>query len=1684
MTLGGVLVADYQRSVLSAVGLPRRKWRMRKASALVMAWLLVVSLVAPTALLGVASAAGNTTIVVTADGSGDHQTIQAGVDNANDGDTVEVESGVYNETVTVDKNITLIAPNGATLNGSLFGTDSTGVYVDRNVSTGLTIDGFTVESYGDGISVGASTNEGSDDSYEFDGTAGGWVIQNVVVRNNAQDGIDVAGTTTAAWTIDNVTATSNGDEGLEIGYEVNGVDPNQDWIVSNVNASKNGEYGIRVGYEQGAWTIENTTTNDNGDSSESGVQVYQSGSNWSIIDHTATGNDRSGISVPSGDAGLIERANLSENRNFGFEAGTEGDWTLRDSLVLNNDEDGVYDSDTASSFLVDNVTIRGNGHDGVFLLYNSGDWQILNSVIENNGATDFADPPGAGIDAEWTSGLWVVNNTSITGNEDAGIYAENAQNTGDATENWWGQASGPASGQCVGNVDCSLYLTSDPGASGPTTAGVEGTLTNASGAQLSGINVTVYRDDGSSFAQAGTNTTTATGTYSIDGIDASDGSADLKLEFAANSTDYATEWYDNAETEAGATVVTVSAGTTANNLDAQLTKTALPVVEGTMTNQSGNSLSGINVTVYRDDGTGQFLEYETNTTDSNGDYSIEVEPRSSLDDTVDMQLRFSDPTGTYLTEWYDDTDQSGAKTVTLKRGFRTTLLGTSLAEDAPGIVEGTARNESSDPLSGIEVTVYRNDGTGQFLKYDTVTTDANGDYSVEVEPLSSTDDTVDVKVRFSDPSGTYLTEWYDDTDQSGAKTLTLTRGFRKILLGTKLAEDVPGVVEGTVRDQNNDPLSDIEVTVYRDDGAGQFVEYATATSDSSGDYSIEVEPRSQFDDTVDVKVRFSDPSGTYLTEWHADTDRPGAETLTLTRGSRKILLGTTLNKNTASGGSSGGSSSSSDSDPEPVTFSGRVTDDNGDPIEGISVSGFRDGGNGAFVGVKSETTNANGRYTVQVEPPAGEDSVRVRLRFTDWNWTYAQRWYDARTVADAVTFTVPEGGSRVNLDTTMEENVVTVAGVARNTDGDPLDNIRVAVYRRGDDGQFRSISRARTYTDEFGEYESAVAVPELETEADLKVRFWDPDTEYATTYWRNATTLRDAEVINATAGSEHAAVNVTMPEWDAVGVRYGGTVSNETSHLEDVRVTIYRDDGTGTFRAWTSRRTDEAGFWEAWVRPPDGAETVSAKIRYRDETGRHLEEWETDQPSQQTATDIDVSVGDFALFYGTELELAPTTLISGVVYNESNEALNDIEVTLYRKEGPGPSNVFATAMTDSNGYYAFRVPALPGESTVETRLHFDDPTGEYARAWYLDKYRRANATVQTNPAGSHDRLNVQTLRTAGMLLGVWVQPLSTCQDPGDEDSCTFPDRADTATVGPDETVAVRYVLWNGDDRVYRDYDVDDPATSTTMFGAGHRIVPGEFRWQTETLTAPIVDGTYDYQATATSDNRNGVVSNSTASYTIEVSGSIVQQARTPDGFSASVSGSGSGEPVLVGGNDGVATANGTTMQSLLLRTEGGDYTLNVTGSESAPNGTAPLSLPPGGTAFSYFTVDHSVPDSEIENVTFRFRIDQVALSNTSTQPTNVTLYRYVDGSPMPLPSSLVRETSTAVIYEATSPGLSVFAVGTTRLADDPPTEETTTTDRADTAHGISEREGLGFAFSLFALALLVAALLVYRQKRR
>lgn len=83
----------------------------------------------------------------------------------------------------------------------------------------------------------------------------------------------------------------------------------------------------------------------------------------------------------------------------------------------------------------------------------SGNWTIAESELVKNEVA---------IRANGVNGSWVVTRSTIADNA-IGIDASDANRTGDATDNWWGQPSGPEESQCVGNVDCSEPLSEPSG---------------------------------------------------------------------------------------------------------------------------------------------------------------------------------------------------------------------------------------------------------------------------------------------------------------------------------------------------------------------------------------------------------------------------------------------------------------------------------------------------------------------------------------------------------------------------------------------------------------------------------------------------------------------------------------------------------------------------------------------------------------------------------------------------------------------------------------------------------------------------------------------------------------------------------------------------------------------------------------------------------------------------------------------------------------------------------------------------------------------------------------------------------------------------------------------------------------------------------------------------------------------
>lgn len=143
-------------------------------------------------------------------------------------------------------------------------------------------------------------------------------------------------------------------------------------------------------------------------------------------------------------------------------------------------------------------------------------------------------------------------------------------------------------------------------------------------------------------------------------------------------------------------------------------------------------------------------------------------------------------------------------------------------------------------------------------------------------------------------------------------------------------------------------------------------------------------------------------------------------------------------------------------------------------------------------------------------------------------------------------------------------------------------------------------------------------------------------------------------------------------------------------------------------------------------------------------------------------------------------------------------------------------------------------------------------------------------------------------------------------------------------------------------------------------------------------------------------------------------------------------------------------------------TVGGDFTLNASVTPTPPNGTPPVDVNGNGRvdaadqAIAYLTIAHTLPDTEISGVRFRFRVASTRLNSLGIQPGAVRLWRYHDGSWTALSTTVVGTQGGYVEFETMSPGLSVYAV-----APKPSAEGTVAGSSGEagtqTASGSSER---------------------------
>jgi hypothetical protein len=334
-----------------------------------------------------------------------YATIQAAVNAASAGATINVDAGTYTEQVTINKPLTLRGVNAGVDARTRSGTGETiltGVKVSGGVTwavkiaaSNVTLDGFTIQG---------QTTQATD-------TSAGVIISPSVAGTHFLDNIvqnNVAGLYLA-----NNSATN----AAVIQYNV---------FKNNNNAGANGGRGI---YTDGSLTGGNLTN--------------------VTIDSNLFQNNRGG----SGTTGLesavaFEAQTAGKQSNFRI---TNNTFTSNGkSLLFFNTTGVIIEGNTASGaadWYSGSLRFEGNNHD-VTIEYNN--------IINNPG-------PGVAVDSNGVPGDnsgFVVSYNNITGNgtnysKPLGVVYNQSvyDGTFDASNNWWGNANGPSGdGPGTGNA--------------------------------------------------------------------------------------------------------------------------------------------------------------------------------------------------------------------------------------------------------------------------------------------------------------------------------------------------------------------------------------------------------------------------------------------------------------------------------------------------------------------------------------------------------------------------------------------------------------------------------------------------------------------------------------------------------------------------------------------------------------------------------------------------------------------------------------------------------------------------------------------------------------------------------------------------------------------------------------------------------------------------------------------------------------------------------------------------------------------------------------------------------------------------------------------------------------------------------------------------------------------------------
>ena len=874
-------------------------------------------------------------------------------------------------------------------------------------------------------------------------------------------------------------------------------------------------------------------------------------------------------------------------------------------------------------------------------------------------------------------------------------------------------------------------------------AHITGTVYGAGVGVLADINVSANVFTGEWYETVAWDTTEPDGTYDLGGLA---GGAYL-VQFSGGSH-WVSQIYNGVSAWEDGTPVDVAGGTTQPGIDATLDPAAH--IAGTVTG-SGGPLENIQVVpmTWRDDGGGGgWWEHRwelSASTDALGGYDIGGLAGGTY------RLMFTDPSGTWATEFFDDSmTTTAAHDVALASGG-SFVANAELAE--AGRIAGRVTSDGLNGIEGIQVGAGPFDvGAGFYEHIGWAQTDANGDYTIGGLPAGT------YRVQFWDNTGLYVGETYDDqTDWTLGTDVQVTSGTTQSGIDAELVTGAR--ISGTVTGEGFGPLESIQVVPMHLDG---YDDWGNPWWNHRWDRSVVT----WADGTYEVTgleagtwsvMFFGGDSGWATEYWDNAFSQNAAAHFDLALGEEALNVNAELTR----AGSISGTVAGMGVDPPSVEGLQVVAVD---PTSGEHIAWGQTGADGSY----HLTGVLPGSYLVWCQ-----DS---------WDWV-GEWWQEVANQDAATPVEVLADQDTSGIDFTLDPACKISGTVTPEGGGSfgPAGSVNAVAMQWMDDGGGGGWWEQRWDipggVNEDGTYTIGGLAP-----GTYRVLFAGDSTLWATEYWNDKPSPGQGDDIVLGPGETRTGIDAVLSPASTISGRVTGDGAPDGIPYATISVAIF-DPATEYWEEIAWEQADEFGYYTVW-----GLPAGDYAVSFGDQAGMWLYENYDDVYDWHEATPVHTDPVTPA--ENIDAVLASAAYISGTVYGEGEvDPLPWIGVDVFEGTDWG-TEWLGGVQTDENGQYLFG--GLWGSDRY--LLQFTDWSGEWATEAYADAsswmWGDEVGAWPGMPAGGID----VTLERAGMIVGMVYG--------GEGTGNPLPNAA--VAVGPYDAASDQWDGWFGYSEVYPD----------------------------------------------------------------------------------------------------------------------------------------------------------------------------------------------------------------------------------------------------------------------------------------